>query len=133
MVYGNFGVQTASAMEMIDVTRQLQHVVAESGVNEGLLTVFNPHTTAGVTINEGADPDVQDDLLGALQAIVSQRYPYKHREGNSPSHVMATLTGSSAAICIVDGKLQLGTWQRVFFCEYDGPRNRQLSWQILPG
>jgi len=120
-------------MELIDVTTRLQDVISEQGISDGLCTVFNPHTTAGVTINEGADPDVQDDIIGALQRIVPKDYPYKHIEGNSPSHIMATLTGSSVAVFIHKGQLQLGTWQRIFFCEYDGPRTRTLTWQIVTG
>jgi len=133
MVSGRFTVQTTAHMELIDVTTRLQDVISEQGISDGLCTVFNPHTTAGVTINEGADPDVQDDIIGALQRIVPKDYPYKHIEGNSPSHIMATLTGSSVAVFIHKGQLQLGTWQRIFFCEYDGPRTRTLTWQIVTG
>lgn len=133
MVSGRFTVQTTAHMELIDVTTRLQDVISEQGISDGLCTVFNPHTTAGVTINEGADPDVQDDIIGALQRIVPKDYPYKHMEGNSPSHIMATLTGSSVAVFIHKGQLQLGTWQRIFFCEYDGPRTRTLTWQIVTG
>ena len=118
-------------MQLIDVTCQLQDIIAKQNITNGLCTIFNPHTTAGVTINEGADPDVQDDIIGAMRRIVPFDYPYKHREGNSPSHVMATLTGSSVSIFIENGQLQLGTWQRIFFCEFDGPRQRKLTWQIL--
>lgn len=131
MVSGRLTVQTAAHMELIDVTGKVQNVISEQGITNGLCTVFNPHTTAGVTINEGADPDVQDDIIGALRHIVPRDYPYKHMEGNSPSHVMATLTGSSISVFIHKGQLQLGTWQRIFFCEYDGPRTRTLTWQIL--
>jgi secondary thiamine-phosphate synthase enzyme len=120
-------------MELIDVTSQLQDIIAKNNIAQGLCTIFNPHTTAGVTINEGADPDVQDDIIGAMRRIVPSDYPYKHREGNSPSHVMATLTGSSVSLFVAQGQLQLGTWQRIFFCEFDGPRQRKLTWQILSG
>lgn len=133
MLSGKFSVATHSPMELIDVTSQLQDIVTEKNIILGLCTVFNPHTTAGVTINEGADPDVQDDIIGAMRRIVPLDYPYKHREGNSPAHIMATLTGSSVTIFIAQGQLQLGTWQRIFFCEFDGPRQRKLTWQILPG
>ena len=133
MLSGKFGVVTHLPMELIDVTRQLQDLVTKNSITQGLCTIFNPHTTAGITINEGADPDVQDDIIGAMRRIVPSDYPYKHREGNSPSHVMATLTGSSVTVFIDHGQLQLGTWQRIFFCEFDGPRQRTLTWQILPG
>jgi len=98
-----------------------------------VLYVYNPHTTAGLLINEGADPDVQRDLLGALQEIVPANYPYRHAEGNSPAHLMTAMTGTSVQIFIEQGKLQLGTWQRVFFSEFDGPRSRKLWWKILAG
>ncbi len=133
MLSGEFGVGTSSPMELIDVTSQLQDIIAKNNIAQGLCTIFNPHTTAGVTINEGADPDVQDDIIGAMRRIVPSDYPYKHREGNSPSHVMATLTGSSVSLFVAQGQLQLGTWQRIFFCEFDGPRQRKLTWQILSG
>ncbi len=133
MLSGEFGVGTSSPMELIDVTSQLQDIIAKNNIAQGLCTIFNPHTTAGVTINEGADPDVQDDIIGAIRRIVPSDYPYKHREGNSPSHVMATLTGSSVSLFVAQGQLQLGTWQRIFFCEFDGPRQRKLTWQILSG
>jgi len=120
-------------MEFIDITEELQRAIDENSVTAGMLVVYNPHTTAGITINEGADPAVQDDLIGVLQQIIPQDYPYKHREGNSPSHIMTTLTGSSATIFIEGGRLELGTWQRIFFCEYDGPRTRRVWWRILAG
>lgn len=120
-------------MEFIDITSQLRRVVEENDIENGLLTVYSPHTTAGITINEGADPDVQRDLLGVFQQLVPQKFPYRHREGNSPSHMMTTLTGSSATMIIAKGSIQLGTWQRLFFCEYDGPRNRTFWWKILKG
>ncbi|PID71941.1 MAG: hypothetical protein CSB34_04655 [Desulfobulbus propionicus] len=133
MVSGRFTVQTSAHMELIDVTQKVHNAIREQGGTDGLCTIFNPHTTAGVTINEGADPDVQDDIIGALQKMVPKDYPYKHMEGNSPSHIMATLTGSSVSVFIQNGQLQLGTWQRIFFCEYDGPRTRTLTWQVLVG
>ncbi len=131
MIHGEFTVATSSPMELIDVTGKLVEELTEFSVSDGLLTVYNPHTTAGVTINEGADPDVQDDIIGALRRIVPLDYPYKHLEGNSPSHVMASLMGSSVSVIIKGGKLQLGTWQRIFFCEFDGPRQRKLRWHVI--
>lgn len=133
MTSGKISLSTAAHMEFIDITSQLRRVVEENDIENGLLTVYSPHTTAGITINEGADPDVQRDLLGVFQQLVPQKFPYRHREGNSPSHMMTTLTGSSATMIIAKGSIQLGTWQRLFFCEYDGPRNRTFWWKILKG
>jgi len=120
-------------MEFVDITSMVQQAVDSTGVAEGICCLFNPHTTAGLTINEGCDPAVQHDLLGVFSEIVPKNYPYQHAEGNSPSHMRATLTGSSLTIFIADGKLQLGTWQRIFFCEYDGPRSRKVNWKVLTG
>ncbi len=118
---------------MIDLTDRLQQVVAAGGVDDGVLYVYNPHTTAGLIINEGADPDVQRDILGALSRIVPTDYPYRHSEGNSPAHLMTAVTGSSATVFLHQKHLQLGTWQRIFFCEFDGPRDRRIWWKILAG
>lgn len=118
-------------MEFVDITTKLQQVVDECGTDNGILYAYNPHTTAGITINEGADPDVQADLLGVFRQIIPERYPYRHREGNSPSHMMTALTGSSVSLFIEKRQLKLGTWQRVFFCEYDGPRSRKVWWKIM--
>lgn len=131
MPSGQFSFSTSAHMEFVDITSQLQEAIDGSGVDSGLLVVYNPHTTAGVTINEGADPAVQSDLIGVFARIIPQDYPYRHREGNSPSHMMTTLTGSSASVFIEKGRLRLGTWQRIFFCEYDGPRSRKVWWKIL--
>lgn len=130
---GSFAVSTASAMEFVDITTQVQDAVTDSRVGDGVCFLSNPHTTAGLTINEGADPAVRHDLLGVFRQLIPLNYPYRHEEGNSPSHMMATLTGSSVTVFIASGRLQLGTWQRIFFCEYDGPRNRKVQWKILPG
>ena len=117
-------VKTSSKEEFVNLTREIQDLVQHSGVQEGECTVFVPHTTAGVTINEGADPDVVRDILMALQKIVSDSWPYRHMEGNSPSHIKAAMMGSSVTLIIRHGRLQLGTWQAIFFCEFDGPRSR---------
>lgn len=118
---------------MLDITTQLAKFVTDAGVSEGILIVYNPHTTAGVLINEGADPDVQHDLLGAFARLVPADFPFRHAEGNSPAHLLTALTASSASVFIQDGRLRLGTWQRIFFCEFDGPRSRRLWWKILAG
>jgi secondary thiamine-phosphate synthase enzyme len=130
---GKFPVSTSSHMEFVDITSQVQKTVTNSGVHDGICYVYNPHTTAGLTINEGADPAVQSDLIGVFKQMVPLNYPYRHQEGNSPSHMMTTLTGSSVTVFVESGQLQLGTWQRIFFCEYDGPRNRKVWWKILQG
>ena len=129
MPAGTFTVSTSKTMGFFDITLQVQKAVAASAIVDGVCHVYNPHTTAGLTINEGADPDVQTDILAALQKIVPQ-LQYRHQEGNSPAHVMASLTGSSVTVFIENGRLQLGTWQKIFFCEFDGPRSRKVLWRI---
>ncbi len=123
-------VQTSSQTEMVDVTGQVQKELSTSGVEEGRLTLYVPHTTAAVTINEGADPAVKADILMVLNQMVPWKANYKHMEGNSPAHVKASLVGSSETVIISGGRLVLGTWQKIFFCEFDGPRNRKLHLQI---
>ena len=123
-------VQTSSQTEMVDVTGQVQKELSASGVEEGRLTLYVPHTTAGVTINEGADPAVKADILMVLNQVVPWKANYQHMEGNSPAHVKASLVGSSETVIISGGRLILGTWQKIFFCEFDGPRNRKLHLQI---
>lgn len=118
---------------MVDLTDRLQQAVTATGIAEGIVVVYNPHTTAALTVNEGADPDVRRDLLGALQRIVPTEYPYRHAEGNSPAHLMAALIGASVTIPVHQGRLRLGAWQRVFFCEFDGPRDRAVWWTLLAG
>ena len=133
MPFGIFSVATSAAMQFVDITDQAQQAVASSAIEDGICCLFNPHTTAGLTINEGCDPAVQHDLMGVFREIIPRNYPYRHAEGNSPSHMMATLTGCSLTIFIANGQLQLGTWQRIFFCEFDGPRSRKVRWKILAG
>ncbi len=130
MPAGTFAVSTSKAMQFSDITAQVQKGVTASGIAEGICHVYNPHTTAGLTINEGADPAVQSDILAALRKIVPMNHPYQHLEGNSPAHVMTSLVGSSVTVFIENGQLQLGTWQKIFFCEFDGPRSRKVFWRI---
>jgi len=130
MPAGTFAVSTSQTMQFVDITTQVQKAVEASGITEGVCHVYNPHTTAGLTINEGADPAVQTDILTALQKIVPLNHPYQHLEGNSPAHVMTSLVGSSVTVFIENGRLQLGTWQKIFFCEFDGPRSRKVFWRI---
>lgn len=127
---GTIAVNTSSKIEFIDITTQINQAISKIDCQAGLCYLFNPHTTSAVTINEGADPAVQEDILAALQRIVPGHFPYKHLEGNSPAHVMTSIIGSSEIIFIDKGKVQLGTWQRIFFCEFDGPRSRNLHWRI---
>ncbi len=131
MKNGELAVTTAVRMEFVDITTRLAEAVHASGVHEGVLYLYNPHTTAGLTINEGADPDVKRDILAVLQEIVPANFPYRHAEGNSPAHLMTSLVGSSAVVFINGGRLELGTWQKVYFCEFDGPRKRRLRWRVV--
>ncbi|MFN2368898.1 MAG: secondary thiamine-phosphate synthase enzyme YjbQ [Desulfurivibrionaceae bacterium] len=117
-------------MEFIDITDRIREALAAAGKGDGLCFVFNPHTTAGLTINEGADPAVRADILAVLKQMVPMDYPYQHLEGNSPAHIMAALMGSSLTVIVEKGRLRLGTWQKLYFCEFDGPRSRQLLWRL---
>ena len=128
---GKFSVSTGSRMEFVDITSQIQKEVVQAGIGDGLCYIYNPHTTAGLTINEGADPAVQDDIVGVLKQVVPSNYPYTHMEGNSPAHIMASLMGSSVTVFIENGELVLGTWQKIFFCEFDGPRSRKILWKLM--
>ena len=119
-------VQTKSRVQMIDVTSAVQKAVGEEKIEAGLCIVYTPHTTAAVTINENADPDVPRDILEALERTVPLRANYRHMEGNSAAHVKSSLVGASELIIIENGRLVLGTWQSIFFCEFDGPRTRKM-------
>jgi secondary thiamine-phosphate synthase enzyme len=124
-------VKTHSQTEMIDVTALVRQQVTESGMDAGLCMVFVPHTTAAVTINESADPAVRQDILMVLNTIVPWKADYRHMEGNSPAHLKTTLVGSSEIIAVEKGQLVLGTWQGIFFCEFDGPRTRKLDIRLI--
>ena len=123
-------VSTGSRTELIDITSEVQKAVRESGVTEGVCHVYVPHTTAGVTINENADPSVRQDILTELNKIVPFDDNYRHLEGNAAAHIKASLVGSSESILVEGGRLLLGTWQGVFFCEFDGPRSRRVLFRI---
>lgn len=123
-------VRTRARRELVDITRQVASAARETG-GDGAWLVFVPHTTAGVTINEGADPAVAGDILMALEAAVPEEQPWKHAEGNSPAHILATLVGSSVVVAVEEGELALGTWQAIFLCEFDGPRGRKVWLQKL--
>jgi secondary thiamine-phosphate synthase enzyme len=124
-------VRTRGREDFVDLTAEVERLVAASGIKDGLCVVAVPHTTAGVTVNENADPDVRADLAMALRKIVPDALPYAHGEGNSPAHVRASLVGSSATLMVEGGRLRRGTWQGIYFCEFDGPRTRQAWVQVL--
>lgn len=125
-----FQVRTSAPNEMVDVTALIEQAVAESNITEGSVLCFVPHTTAAITINENADPSVKRDILYKLEKEIPRSDGYHHAEGNSDAHVKAVLVGSSEQIIINNGQLVLGTWQGIFFCEFDGPRNRKLLVQV---
>ena len=132
IITASFDVRTPTRDAMIDITPQVSDAVRESGVREGVATVYVPHTTAGVTINENADPDVIHDVLAALDAAVPWRREfYRHGEGNSAGHVKSSLVGCSAQVPVAGGRLTFGTWQSVFFCEFDGPRTRHVRVTVM--
>ncbi len=126
-----FEVRTQAREELMDITGKVREAILSSGLANGICTVYVPHTTAGVTINENADPSVRQDILMTLRKIVPDSLAYKHSEGNSPAHVKACLVGSSVNIIIDEGSLALGTWQGIFFCEFDGPRSRKVYLNVL--
>ena len=117
--------------EMIDITYDIQKLIDEENLIEGHLLVYVPHTTAGITINEGADPSVQRDIIETLKKLVPENAGYMHMEGNSDAHIKASLLGSSVTVIIKNKKLMLGTWQHIFFFEGDGPRNRKVYMDII--
>ena len=121
-----FEVRTSDRSDMVDITRQVQGAAGDLGIDEGVVTVFVPHTTAGVTINENADPDVVTDMKMVLERMVPWEGGYRHCEGNTAAHVKASMMGSSVQVIVENGQLQLGTWQSIYFCEFDGPRNRKV-------
>jgi secondary thiamine-phosphate synthase enzyme len=127
-----FQVRTSGQSEFIDITRSVQEAVKKTGVADGVCIIFIPHTTAGVTINENADPTVVQDIIMELNKIVPFKDQYRHMEGNSPAHIKASLVGCSQMVFVESGKLVLGTWQGIFFCEFDGPRSRKVHVKVIP-
>ncbi len=126
-------VDTTARQQMVRITRQLARAVQDAGWKNGLCLLFVPHTTAGISINENADPDVVEDLLYSLERLVPTVDPaYRHYEGNSAAHVKASLMGFSLQVIVRDGQLALGRWQDILFCEFDGPRRRQLTVEFVP-
>ncbi len=124
-------IKTGAHSELIDITSQVLKVVQKSNVNNGICVVYVPHTTAGVTINENADPSVKKDILKELDKFVPWNDNYSHLEGNAAAHIKASIMGSSVTVIIHSGKLFLGTWQGIFFSEFDGPRNRKIYVKII--
>ncbi len=127
----NINVKTKTRTEFVNITSDIQKVVDESGVKNGICCVYVPHTTAGVTINEGADPSVVKDIQSTLSKWIPRSANYQHMEGNSDAHIKTSLVGSSETVIIDGGRLLLGTWQAIFFCEFDGARNRRVNVKVM--
>ena len=126
----SFSIRTGSKTEFKSITDRVASIVRDSGINEGTCVVYVPHTTAAVTINENADPSVKKDILMEVNKVIPFEDGYSHMEGNSAAHIKATLVGESVTVPITGGKLALGTWQGIFFCEFDGPRSRKVHVQL---
>ena len=124
-------VKSKARIEFIDITEMVQDVVKDAGIVKGVCFLFVPHTTAGITINEGADPSVQRDILNSLNRLIPHEMNYFHREGNADAHIKSTLVGTSVHVIVEDGKLLLGTWQSIFFCEFDGSRHRRVAVKFI--
>jgi len=124
-------IKSNSRNAFIDITSEIQEIVSESGIRAGYCVLHVPHTTAAVTVNEGADPSVQTDILTYLAERVPHRGTYRHMEGNSDAHIKSTLVGVSQVLPVEDGRVVLGTWQSIFFCEFDGPRTRRVHVQLI--
>lgn len=127
----SFDVRTSIQTEFIDITRSVQDAVKKMGANNGICIIFVPHTTAAVTINENADPSVVRDILMELNKIIPFKNHFQHMEGNSPAHIKSSLVGCSEIVLVESGKLVLGTWQGIFFCEFDGPRSRKVHVTVV--
>lgn len=126
-------VSTEKQVQLLDVTCEVQQLVSKAGLKEGLAVLFVPHTTAAVTINENADPDVVIDIINGLNELIPRQNKYRHREGNSAAHIKSSVVGASEQLIIRNGKLLLGTWQGIYFCEFDGPRARKLQIKLIEG
>ena len=128
-----FEVKTSKQVEFLDITSKVKEIVKRSGVYNGICIIFVPHTTAGVTINENADPDVTKDISSFMQKLIPQNYGFLHSEGNSDAHIKSSLFSPSLSIIVEEGCLLLGTWQGIYFCEFDGPRNRKFYVKVISG
>ena len=122
--------KTKERNQLVDITQDVISYVSHSGIRDGLVTVYVPHTTAGVAVNENADPSVKKDILDYLSRLIPKDPAFSHSEGNSDSHIKSTLTGTSQTFIIEDGNVLLGTWQGIYFCEFDGPRNRSVFFKV---
>jgi secondary thiamine-phosphate synthase enzyme len=124
-------VKTSKKIEFIDITNHIDKILKEENIKNGICYLFIPHTTAGITINENADPSVKEDIINMLNKIVPENWNYEHLEGNSPAHIKSSLIGHGEVIFIENGELALGTWQGIFLCEFDGPRRRKVLIKII--
>ena len=129
----SFGVKSSAREELIDITETVNTIVMRSSPGEGVCIIYTPHTTAAITINENADPTVQRDILTQLDKMIPPSGDYRHAEGNSPAHIKASLMGSSVTVIVAGGDLQLGKWQGIYLCEFDGPRRRRVQVKIIEG
>lgn len=127
------GITTNKRAEFVDITKDVGKLLSQTKINSGLCVIFCPHTTAGLTINENADPAVKKDIINHLERLIPEGKGYSHLEGNSDSHIKASILGSSLNIIVEDGQLVLGTWQGIYFCEFDGPRSREVYVKVIKG
>ena len=127
----DISIRTSDRCQLVDITAEVRRAVRSSGVRDGLCLVWCPHTTAAITINENADPDVPADLLMGLGRVVDARWPFRHCEGNSDAHLKSSLVGCERTLAVRGGELRLGTWQGIWFCEFDGPRNRRIEVTVI--
>ena len=132
MLIYRVNIKTESRVDFQEITQKVRDIVGASGVQSGVCHIFVPHTTAGIMVNEHADPSVAEDIMAQLETMAPQNSHYRHLEGNAPAHIKASLVGCSETLLIEDGRIVLGTWQGIFFCEFDGPRNRHLLIKIMP-
>jgi secondary thiamine-phosphate synthase enzyme len=131
MITREIEIKTKARNELVDISQHVAKVVKEAGIAEGICAVVVPHTTAGVTVNENADPSVKADIIAKLSALVPAGDRYQHQEGNADAHIKAALVGTSESLLVQNGQLALGTWQGIFFCEFDGPRTRQVWVRVM--
>ena len=128
--YTTVNIETGSSQQLVDITSQVRSAIGSSGVRDGICVVFSMHTTAGITINENADPDVKTDMIAGLSRAFPEREDYRHAEGNSHSHLRTSCVGPSQTLIVTEGDLLLGTWQGLFLCEFDGPRTRRVAVKV---
>ncbi len=129
--FKTINVRTSRSIELIDITHEVKRFVSEQGIKDGIVLVYTPHTTAGITINENADPAVTADIEAFLSRKIPHESYFRHMEGNSPSHIMSSYFSASETLIIDDGRLVLGTWQGIYFCEFDGPRTRKVHLKVI--